>query len=68
MGDANADGFVPHDALPAPSSHALVPGGVSASSQNYKMIKTTSQSPGGNGSASSQHFRLVGGIVPATQP
>jgi hypothetical protein len=68
-GSRNAtDGFVPYDALPAPSSHAQVPGGVSASSAHYRMVKTTAQSPGGNGTASSTHFRLVGGIVPATQP
>jgi hypothetical protein len=59
---------MPHDALPAPSGHALVPGGVSSSSASYKMVKTTAQSPGGNRVRESASYRMINGIVPATQP
>jgi hypothetical protein len=46
---------------------ATVPGGVKAQSASYKMITTTGQSPGGNGSLSSPGYRMNGGVVGATQ-
>ncbi len=46
---------------------AHVVGGVSAKSENYKIVTTTGQAPGGNGKASSASFTSKGGVVGATQ-
>jgi hypothetical protein len=46
---------------------APVAGGVSATSTRYRMVMTTGQSPGGNGSMSSPHYQINGGVVGATQ-
>lgn len=46
---------------------AQVAGGVSASSEHYKIVTTTGQAPGGNGKTSSSSFTSKGGVVGATQ-
>lgn len=46
---------------------ALVSGGVQASSANYQIITTTAQSPGGNGTSTSNSYTMTGGVVAATQ-
>ena len=65
--DAPSDRFEPHDALPAPSGHAVVPGGITSSSATYRMVKTTAQSPGGNLVRQSAAYRMVGGLIGGTQ-
>jgi hypothetical protein len=67
MDGGPVDAFVPYDALPAPSGRAVVPGGSKASSSSYKMIKTLGQSPGGNRVRTSPSYRMVGGLIGATQ-
>jgi hypothetical protein len=62
-----SDAFVAHDALAAPSGHALVPGGTSAESTSYFMIQSAGQSPGGNTVRKSASYKMVGGLVGATQ-
>jgi hypothetical protein len=62
-----ADAFVPHDASPSPSSHALVPGGVRGASAGYVIVRTAGQSPGGNRVRGSTSYRMVGGLIGATQ-
>jgi hypothetical protein len=71
-GGAPADGgtpdaFTPHDAGRAPSGHALVPGGTKSASASYVIVRTAGQSPGGNRVRSSASYKMVGGIVGATQ-
>ena len=61
------DAFTPHDAGRAPSGHALVPGGTKSASSSYVIVRTAGQSPGGNRVRSSASYKMVGGIVGATQ-
>jgi hypothetical protein len=42
-------------------------GAVTAHSANYKVIMSTGQGPGSNGTASSQNTKLRGGVIGATQ-
>jgi hypothetical protein len=66
--DTGSDAFVPHQFVPGPYNHALVPGGGYASSSIYKVIVTTGQSPGGGNSVKrSSRFRFVGGLIGSTQ-
>jgi hypothetical protein len=62
-------GMGPSDggALGAVKGTASVAGGVSANSPNFKMVTTTGQAPGGNGTMSSPRFQIQGGVVGATQ-
>jgi hypothetical protein len=62
-----SDRFVARDALAAPSGHSLVPGGTSSASASYFMIQSAGQSPGGNTVRKSASYRMVGGLVGATQ-
>jgi hypothetical protein len=66
-GDAATDGGDGGRVLLPHAGMATVPGGVKAQSASYKMITTTGQSPGGNGSLSSPGYRMNGGVVGATQ-
>jgi hypothetical protein len=61
------DAFTPHDAGRAPSGHALVPGGTKSASAGYVIVRTAGQSPGGNRVRSSASYKMVGGLVGATQ-
>jgi hypothetical protein len=45
----------------------LVAGAVVCSSPQYKAILTLGQSPGGNTTMSSPNYRIIGGVVGATQ-
>ncbi len=45
---------------------AVVTGGVSATSANYKMVTTTGQSPGGNAKMSSPSYQIRAGVAGAT--
>jgi hypothetical protein len=46
---------------------AVMSGGVSAQSQNFKVQMSLGQSPGGNGTAASANHKLKGGLVGSTQ-
>jgi hypothetical protein len=59
--------FEVHQAAPSPSSHALVPGGGTASSTSYRLVRTVGQSPGVNRVMESSQYRYVGGLVGSTQ-
>jgi hypothetical protein len=52
---------------PPSKGGAVVSGGVTAQSPNYKIIMSTGQAPGGNNSASSTKYQLKGGLPGATQ-
>jgi hypothetical protein len=52
---------------PTPNSLSLAAGGTTCSSVSYKAILTLGQSPGGNTVLQSTSYRLVGGLVGATQ-
>lgn len=54
-------------AAPPPKGGAIVSGGVTAQSPNYKIIMSTGQAPGGNNSAASTKYQLKGGLPGATQ-
>jgi len=53
--------------LRAHAGSAVMSGAVQASSPRYRVIMSTGQSPGGNGTASSANNKLRGGLVGATQ-
>jgi hypothetical protein len=53
--------------LAAHRGTSVMAGGVSAQSEHYKVIMSTGQSPGGNGTASSATVKKQGGLVGATQ-
>jgi hypothetical protein len=36
-------------------------------SESYRLVLTTGQGPGGNGVATSESYRLRGGVIGATQ-
>lgn len=55
------------DVVSAKSGTAVLSGGVSAKSENFKLIMSTGQAPGGNANSSSPNFKKSGGIVGATQ-
>jgi len=64
IGDGAVDGgggIIGHGAL------GLASAGASCSSTHYSMIVTLGQSPGGNTSSTSTHYRLHGGLVGSTQ-
>ncbi len=46
---------------------SVLSGGVTASSEHYKVIMSTGQSPGGNGTAASATSKKRGGLPGATQ-
>ena len=50
-----------------PNSLSLAAGATSCSSTNYKAVLTLGQSPGGNMVLQSTSYRLVGGLIGATQ-
>ena len=50
-----------------PTSLGLSAGGVFCSSASYKAILTLGQSPGGNRVLQSANYRMVGGLIGATQ-
>jgi len=50
-----------------PTSLGLSAGGVFCSSANYQAILTLGQSPGGNMVMQSANYRMVGGLIGATQ-
>ncbi len=62
-GDAAPDG----SADAAHGGLTLAAGAVVCSSSSYKLIATLGQGPGDNNSATSANYRLVGGLVGATQ-
>jgi len=45
----------------------LVAGGTVMSSENYRLVLTAGQGPGGNGVMTSGSYRLQGGLVGTTQ-
>jgi hypothetical protein len=51
---------------PLPSGNRQVPGGGTASSQTYRMVRTAAPPPGTN-VQESQNYRMVGGLIGATQ-
>jgi hypothetical protein len=53
--------------LAAHKGSSVMTGGVTAQSAHYKVIMSTGQSPGGNGSAASATVKKQGGLVGATQ-
>lgn len=65
--DAGLDGGGDGGMMMPRSGTATVAGAVKASSTSYRIVTTTGQSPGGNGSMSSPSYRLKGGVVGATQ-
>jgi hypothetical protein len=62
-GDARGDG----SAIVAHGGLALAAGAVVCASPSYKLIATLGQGPADNHNASSPSYRLVGGLVGATQ-
>jgi hypothetical protein len=59
--------FEVHQFTTTPSNRAVVPGGSTASSTRYRVIKTSGRSPGASGVMESPRYRYVGGLVGATQ-
>jgi hypothetical protein len=52
---------------PGPPGQDIVTGGVVASSPNYTLYATMGEGPGGNGTMSSTHYTLIGGLLGTTQ-
>jgi hypothetical protein len=53
--------------LAAHKGSSVMTGGTSATSEHYKVIMSTGQSPGGNVNGSSETVKKKGGVVGATQ-
>ncbi len=67
--DVKPDGpdvFEAHPSQPSPSGSRQVPGGHTAESATYRLVKTTAPPPGAT-IMQSQTYKLIGGIVGATQ-
>jgi len=66
--DGGRDGVLPDTgALAAHRGSAILSGAVQARSGRYRVIMSTGQSPGSNGTAASSRYKMRGGLVGATQ-
>lgn len=52
---------------PGPPGQDIVTAGVVASSPNFTLYATIGEGPGGNGTMSSTHYTLIGGLLGTTQ-
>lgn len=66
VADRPPDVFIPMASVPSPSGMKQVPGGVRAQSPSYVLVKTSGQ-PSSGRVMESTRYRLVRGLVGATQ-
>ncbi len=57
----------PLEVVPPHTGTAVLSGGVTAKSENFKIIMSTGQAPGGNATTKSATNKKQGGVVGATQ-
>lgn len=57
----------PLEVVPPHTGTAVLSGGVTAKSENFKIIMSTGQAPGGNATTKSSNSKKTGGVVGATQ-